>query len=140
MNLRTIVDAGPFVAFLRENDSHHGWAAEQFGHVSRPLFSCEPVLTEACYLLASEGRSARPLLDLVVRGILKLEFSVSAEVDSIRRLMDRYRDIGTSLADACLVRMSEIHPRCQVMTIDRDFLIYRREGRRTIPLIAPFTG
>jgi hypothetical protein len=77
-------------------------------------------------------------IDLAKRGALKVVFALDDEMESISRLMSRYEDDGISLADACLVRMSEIHPRCQVMTIDRDFLIYRREGRRTIPLIAPF--
>jgi hypothetical protein len=43
-----------------------------------------------------------------------------------------------SLADACLVRMSELTERCQVFTTDRDFLVYRRKGRHLIPLLAPF--
>jgi len=44
-----------------------------------------------------------------------------------------------SLADACLVRMAEVHPHCQVLTTDRDFLVYRRHGRHVIPVLAPFT-
>ena len=43
-----------------------------------------------------------------------------------------------NLADACLVRMAEVHERCQVFTTDRDFLVYRRKGRSMIPLLAPF--
>ena len=74
----------------------------------------------------------------MARGGLKVDFPLAAEIDPIRRLMARYRDAGISLANACLVRMSEIHSRCQVMTNDRNFLIYRRDGRRTTPLIAPF--
>jgi predicted nucleic acid-binding protein len=43
-----------------------------------------------------------------------------------------------SLADACLVRMAELHDNCQIFTTDRDFKIYRRKGRSVIPLLAPF--
>ena len=42
-----------------------------------------------------------------------------------------------SLADACLVRMSEIEKNCQVLTIDSDFKLYRKHGRRVIPIIMP---
>jgi hypothetical protein len=42
-----------------------------------------------------------------------------------------------SFADACLVRMSEIHPSSVVWTLDRDFSVYRQHGRQTIPLITP---
>ena len=138
MSVCTIVDTGPLVAFFSKSDSHHDWAAEQFASLTPPLFTCEPVMTEVCFLLAGAGVNPNHALEAVARGGLKVDFSLNAEIDSIRRLMTRYRDVGIWLADACVVRMSEIHPRCQVMTIDRDFLIYRREGRRVIPLIAPF--
>lgn len=138
MSVRTIVDTGPLVAFFSKDDSHHDWAAEQFANLTPPLFTCEPVMTEVCFLLSGAGVKPDHVLEGVVRGGLKIDFSISAEIDAVRRLMARYSDIGISLADACLVRMSEIHARSQVMTIDRDFLIYRRDGRRTIPLVAPF--
>ena len=138
MSIRTIVDTGPLVAFFSKGDSHHDWAVEQFASLTPPLFTCEPVITEVCFLLAGTGVGPNHALEAVARGGLKVDFALVAEIDPIRRLMARYRDAGISLADACLVRMSEIHSRCQVMTVDRDFLIYRRDGRRTIPLIAPF--
>ena len=138
MTLRTIVDTGPLVAFFAKTDSYHKWAVEQFANAAPPLLTCEAVLTETCFLVSSAGGNPNDVLDFAERGALKLAFSLEAELEPVRRLMTRYRDIGISLADACLVRMSEIHAQCQVMTIDRDFLIYRRDGRRTIPLIAPF--
>jgi predicted nucleic acid-binding protein len=51
--------------------------------------------------------------------------------------MRRYADTPMSFADACLVRMSEIHPSSVVWTLDRDFSVYRQHGRQTIPLITP---
>jgi predicted nucleic acid-binding protein len=50
----------------------------------------------------------------------------------------KYADQPVSLADACLVRMAELHDNCQIFTTDRDFLVYRRKGRGVIPLLAPF--
>jgi hypothetical protein len=42
------------------------------------------------------------------------------------------------LADACIVRMSELERDCRVITVDRrDFSVYRRNGRDLIPLVAP---
>ena len=43
-----------------------------------------------------------------------------------------------SFADACLVRMSELHRDSQVFTLDHDFAAYRRNGRERIPLITPW--
>jgi predicted nucleic acid-binding protein len=136
--VRTIVDTGPLVAFFTKNDTHHDWAGEQFARLRTPLFTCEAVMAEVCYLLGGAGIGAHHAVGFVTRGALKLDFSLSAEIEAVAKLMARYEDAGISLADACLVHMSELTPRCQVMTIDRDFLIYRRDGRKIIPLLAPF--
>jgi predicted nucleic acid-binding protein len=56
----------------------------------------------------------------------------------ILNLLRKYADQRISLADACLVRMAELNENCQVLTTDRDFLVYRRKGRSVIPLLAPF--
>ena len=42
-----------------------------------------------------------------------------------------------SVADACLVRMSELVPNSVVMTLDSDFLIYRRYRNEEISVIQP---
>ena len=42
------------------------------------------------------------------------------------------------LADACIVRMTELGRDSQVITVDRDdFAAYRRNGRDFIPVIVP---
>ena len=51
--------------------------------------------------------------------------------------MRRYRNRPMSLADACLVRLSEIHAAAEVLTLDSDFRIYRRHGNKVIPLRMP---
>ncbi|HYD88413.1 MAG TPA: PIN domain-containing protein [Vitreimonas sp.] len=134
----TIVDAGPLLAYLNRADAHHGWASAQFSRLKSPLVTCDAVISEVCFLLASRGDDLAIVLDMVARGAVRSEFSLAAEIESVRRLMRRYANIGPSLADICLVRMSELHANSKVFTTDSDFLIYRREGRRVIPLIAPF--
>jgi predicted nucleic acid-binding protein len=138
--LHTIVDAGPLVAFFNRSDGHHDWAAAQFGSLKPPLLTCEAVLSEACFLLRAGGIDPALVLDAVARGAVRPDFSLAAETEPVRRLLRRYADLGASLADICLVRMSEIHSNCRVLTLDSDFLVYRREGRRAIPLIAPFAA
>jgi predicted nucleic acid-binding protein len=138
VTVSAIVDAGPLVAFFNRHEAHHEWAAEQFGRIKPPLLTCEAVMAETCFLLTGGGIDPAHALEAVARGLVRVAFSLSSEVEPVHRFMVRYKDVGVSLADACLVRMSELHPRCEVMTLDRDFLVYRRDGRRTIPLIAPF--
>ncbi len=51
--------------------------------------------------------------------------------------MRRYANVPMSLADACLVRMSELAAGCVLFTLDGDFRIYRRHRRQKIPLVIP---
>ena len=138
MTPTTIVDAGPLVAFFNQTDAHHDWASTQLKRLKGPLLTCDAVLSEVCFGLKSRGGDPGLLLEAVSRGALRPQFSLADEIEPVRRLMKRYADIGASLADICLVRMSELHTNCKVFTVDSDFRIYRRDGRRAIPLIAPF--
>jgi predicted nucleic acid-binding protein len=123
---------------LSARDHYHDWAKQVFGSVSPPLLTCEPVLTEAWYLLRGSPQGQAALLELVVREIVAPEFRLTEELAAIRRLATRYRDRPVSLADLCLVRMSELHDGAKVITADHDFVVYRKHGRQVIELVAPF--
>ena len=51
--------------------------------------------------------------------------------------MLRYANVPMSVADACLVRMSELVADCTVFTLDGDFRVYRRNKRQKIPVLMP---
>jgi uncharacterized protein len=125
------------VAYLDRSDRDHLWAKENFMQITRPLLTCEAVLAEALFLLRRGGIDPDGLLNLIRRGLVVPEFSLAAEIRAIQQLMKTYRNIPMSLADACLVRMAEIHGHSKVMTLDSDFLVYRKSRRRVIPLLRP---
>lgn len=135
-----IVDTGPLVAFLNLRDRHHAWSKAQLRRLSPPLLTCEAVLSEAAFLLQRLPGGSSALLELVSRRLVVVRFSLEAELQAVGRLMKRYKDVPISLADACLVRMSETTTKAVVFTLDSDFSIYRRNGRQPIPLIAPSSG
>ena len=60
-----------------------------------------------------------------------------AERATLGRRPRKCADRPMSLADACLVRAAELHDTASVLTIDEDFPVYRKHGRREIPPIAP---
>jgi predicted nucleic acid-binding protein len=82
-------------------------------------------------------RGPAAVLELVGRGIVNVAYSVEADAEALGRLINRYHNVPMSLADACLVRMVERHPKATVLTLDRDFRVYRTHGRRVIPAIMP---
>lgn len=134
--MTTICDTGPLVAFLNGNDPYHDWAVTLLKQVQRPMLTCEPVLTEAAYFLREDGVAVDPLFELLERDALRLDFDMSAHWPRLRTLMARYRQMD--LADAAVVAMTELRPRCQVLTVDRkDFSVYRRNDRQAIDFIAP---
>jgi len=105
--------------------------------MTRPLLTCEAVVAESLFLLRRGGIDAAGLLNLIIRGLVIPKFPLVAEIQAIHQLMRRYRNLPMSLADACLVRMAEIHERSVVMTLDSDFVIYRKSHRKVIPLLRP---
>ncbi len=129
-----IADTGLLVAFANRADRHHDWAAGLAARVTMPLLTCEAVLAEAAFHL----RNVPLVLSMVREGLIESAFDVNDHLVELAELADRYADRRPDLADICLVRMSELHPRHPVITVDRaDFRIYRRNRRETIPLICP---
>jgi uncharacterized protein len=132
-----IVDTGPLVAFLDRAERHHRWVVEHIEGLEAPLLVCEPVLAEAMHLLARFSRAQDALFGLLEDGALTVAFQMEEHVSALRRLHRKYRDTPMSLADACIVRMAEIFDRHAVLTLDTDFLIYRKHGRVPLALIHP---
>ena len=136
--VKVLCDTGPLAAFFNRNDPYHVWAAEQFDRIFQPLLTCEAVISETVFLLQDDGLPADPVFEAIERGKLEVQFSAEEHWPDLRRLIRKYADLPMSLADACLVRMSELAGHRQVFTTDRHFRIYRRRGRHLVPLLAPF--
>jgi len=132
-----IVDAGPLVAFLDKAEAHHRRVVEQLKVLETPLLVCEAVLAESWHILRGRPAAGDVLLSFLEEETLSVAFHIEDHLAEVRRLLRKYRDVPMSLADACIVRMAEIHHRAAVFTLDSDFAIYRRDGRKPIALISP---
>ena len=132
-----LVDTGPIVAFLNSRDRYHEWTRETFAEIEAPVLSCEAVLSEACFLLRNARGGGEAVLKLVDRGLVRLPFRLESETGPVEKLISRYSNVPMSLADACLVRMSEQVSDAILLTLDRDFKIYRKHGRNVIPTRMP---
>ena len=131
--MNTIADTGFLVALLEIHDAHHAWAVDVAEQVTWPTLTCESVLSETSFHL----RSSRLPLMLLRDGMIRLGFDLAEHLECLRDLAERYADRETDLADLCLVRMSELHPRHTIVTVDEDFRVYRRNKREAIPLLCP---
>ena len=135
MKKGVLVDTGPLVAFLNRRDRLHEWTATQWNQIAPPMLTCEAVISEACFLLSSIKGGSDQVLLLIHRKILMISFHLYEHIDPIKKLLLKYQSVPMSLADACLVRMSELHSNSRLFTLDSDFNLYRKNGRQVIPTI-----
>ena len=135
MARNVLVDAGFLVALLSRRDVHHAWSVVQAPRHDPPWRTCEAVLSEAFHLLGARG--APGLGALLRRRALLAAFDLDNDVESVLKLLNKYANIPMSLADACLVRMTEMLPDPIVLTTDSDFRIYRRHSRQIVPCAMP---
>ena len=131
-------DTGPLVALLDADEEHHAWAKDKMHAIEPPLLVCEAIITECSFLLRKYPRGIRQLRSWCDSGFLQ---HIALNLSAFRRafeLMERYANVPMSFADACLVSLVESLPGARVLTLDRDFLIYRGDRGQVLPLLAPF--
>lgn len=132
--MKNILDAGPLIAAINRQDEHHRWACETLERLGPPFYSCTEAVAEA---VAMTGQPAA-LVEMIQSGEIVLAFDLSEQTAGVLSLLKKYADRDMDLADACIVRMTELMRDCHVVTLDRgDFAVYRRNGRDLIPVIAP---
>ena len=130
-----LVDAGFLVALLSRRDTHHPWALTQAPTLPPPWLTCEAVLSEALHLLGTRGTAS--LSALLRRRALLVAFDTTGNLEPVLKFLEKYSDVPMSLADACLVRMTETLADPVILTTDEDFRIYRRHSRQMIPCMTP---
>ena len=135
--MTVIVDTGPLVALIDPDTREHAGVLDHAKALPKPLLTSEPVLTEAAFLLTRDGFDADELFALADAGIIAVGLEFNRERAALRALMRKYHSIPMSLADATLVRLSELHRDCHVFTFDADFRLYRRHGNKVIPVLMP---
>ena len=130
-----LVDAGFVVALLNRRDFHHDWAVAQAQGFPPPWSTCDAVLSETFHLLGAHGATA--LAALLRRRAVVVAFDLDSQLEPVLKLMQKYAGLPMSLADACLVRMTETLADPVILTTDADFRIYRRQSRQTVPCVLP---
>ena len=133
---RVLLDTGPLVALLAENDAYHRRCVETLADLSPPLLTCWPVLTEAAWLLRRYPQPADRLNDARSAGLFDILPLNADDLPAIAAVMRRYEDTGLQFADAALVHLAERENIRTVFTTDRrDFSIIRLKRNRALTLL-----
>lgn len=129
-----LVDAGPLIALLDDDDQLHEAVSASARQLKDPLLTTWPALAEAFYMLAEVDGAAARLWEIIdALEIHPLGVELHARM---KELMDKYADLPMDLADASLVAVAESRRVYKVFTTDRrDFSVYRLKNGRHLTLI-----
>ncbi len=130
-----LLDTGCIVALLDRSEQHHEQCAEVVAELEAPLITCEPVLAKACYLLRGLRGAPAAVLQNVERGIFLVPYRLAGGVAAVLKLVKKYADVPMDLADACLVDMAARYQTGRILTLDRDFVVYRWGKSRPFELL-----
>jgi predicted nucleic acid-binding protein len=120
-----LLDTGVIVALLDRSESSHKACAGTVRELLAPLITCEAVIAESCYLLRNLPGASEAVIGNISAGIFQIPFQLSRESAGVKQVLRKYRDRGIDLADACLLRLAEEFGAGDILTLDRDFAIYR---------------
>ncbi len=120
-----LLDTGLIVALLDRSERHHKECVAVIAEIEAPLLTCEAVVAEACYLLRGIKNAADAVLKNVETGTILVPYRVAGKTPALRRLLKKYADVPMNFADACLVDLADEYQTGRILTLDRDFHIYR---------------
>ena len=97
----------------------------------------EAVLAQATYLTRNLPGARAALMEMLGEDFLNIGMALADHHSAILAMIRRYAEVPMSLADACLVRLAELYPQSLVLTLDSDFLVYRKNGWQAIDVLRP---
>ena len=130
-----LVDTGVIVALLDRSETRHARCVTVMEGFERPLVTCEAVIAESCYLLRGLSGAPETVLKNVERGVFQIPFQLSRSAAPVRSIMRKYRDLPADFADACLIHLAEELNTGDILTLDRDFELYRWRRNRPFHLL-----
>jgi predicted nucleic acid-binding protein len=130
-----LLDTGCIVALLDRSERHHEQCVGAVAEVEVPLLTCEAVIAEACHLLRGIQGAPAAVLQNVERGIFLVPYRLTDRAASVLKLLKKYADVPMDLADACLVDMATAYQTERILTLDRDFQVYRWGRNRPFKLL-----
>jgi predicted nucleic acid-binding protein len=130
-----LLDTGVIVAILDRSETHHARCVTVIEGLERPLVTCEAVIAESCYLLRGLPGAAETILENVEGGVFQIPFQLSRCAAAVRGILRKYRDLRADFADACLIHLADELNTGDILTLDRDFELYRWRRNRPFCLL-----
>ncbi|MFO0964534.1 MAG: PIN domain-containing protein [Gemmataceae bacterium] len=130
-----LLDTGCIVALLDASERYHQACAAAIAGLAAPLVTCEAVVAESCHLLGRSRGAAAAVLENIEQGVFLVPFRLVDRVKPVRKLLAKYADVRMDLADACLVDLATQVGSGDILTLDRDFQVYRWDKKRPFRML-----
>jgi len=136
--VNALIDTGPLVGYLDASDQWHAFAVAEFPRVNFPAYTCEAVISEACYLLRNTPEAVTALLSMIDSGSLLILQVFPEGANYACEVIKKY-GAKADLADAALLWLAETNPGLSVLTTDKgDFARYRLKAHgKNLRIICP---
>ncbi len=132
---KILIDSGPLIALFDSSDKYHQEAVNFIKTNKYPLITTLASITETLHLLDFNRNAQIDFLEWVHRDAVEIHNIENIDFKRLRELTEKYRDLPMDFADSCLVYLAEKLNLNTIATIDRDFTIYRIQGRRKFKMI-----
>ncbi|HNC68788.1 MAG TPA: PIN domain-containing protein [Thauera aminoaromatica] len=127
--LRTIADSGPLIALFEPAERNHARVRSFIENYEGALLTTWPVLTEVGHMLGHSVDRQLAFLQWVERGGVEVTTPGAGAVSLIRQLSEKYRDLPMDIADRSLIVLALESGVRDILTLDRDFDVYRLPDR-----------
>jgi predicted nucleic acid-binding protein len=134
-----LLDTSVIVGLLDRSERHHSGCAKAVRELDVPLITCEAAIAESCYLLRNLPGAAEAVIENVAAGIFQVPFQISREAAGVKQVLRKYRDRKIDLADACLIRLADEFETGDILTLDKDFSIYRWSKNKPFRMLLPLS-
>jgi predicted nucleic acid-binding protein len=127
-----LIDAGPLIALFDSSEKHHV-AVKAFLKTNLYRYvSTLAVFAEVSHMLDFNQKAQRDFYEWVIyKGVIISDIN-QHDMPRLLELTDKYADLPMDFADATLVITAEKTGIREIISLDKDFDIYRLPGREHI--------
>jgi len=129
---RILIDAGPFIALFDADDNHHVKIKNFIKNQKYCFISTLAVFAEVSHMLDFSVKAQHDFYEWVIRHGVIISDINQHDMLRLLELTDKYSDVPMDFADATLVITAEKTGIREIISLDKDFDIYRLPGREQI--------
>lgn len=123
---KSILDTGPIVALFDRNDHYYRDIYDFMQDYYGKLYTTLPVVTEVLFLLDFNIETQLDFIRWIEAGAVEFVDIKTNDLSYIRKMMEKYQNVPMDFADASLMLISEKLNFQEIISIDKDFFIYRK--------------